>query len=292
VLWLEVPPDRLDVNVHPTKREVRFATDDELFGLVAGACAKPLASFSPPFTVVRGSGASEPRWADRVREKAVDPSQLGLLLAPAQSAAPETPPAEGEPAAAPATPEPELWQLHRTYILAPVRGGVVIVDQHAAHERILYEEARERLEGASGSSQQLLFPALVDLTRAQFELLLEVGPWLQQLGWDVAPLGPPTVVINGVPSGNRHERPGLLLQDLLDGMSEEESDAHADIAERLARSWACHAAIKAGDPLSGEEMRTLVDRLFGTTRPHGDPHGRVTYVRLDLDELHRRFGRT
>jgi DNA mismatch repair protein MutL len=291
VLWLEVPPDRLDVNVHPTKREVRFATDDELFGLVAGACAKPLASFSPPFTVVRGSGASEPRWADRVREKAVDPSQLGLLLAPAQSAAPETRPAEGEPAAAPATPEPELWQLHRTYILAPVRGGVVIVDQHAAHERILYEEARERLEGASGSSQQLLFPALVDLTRAQFELLLEVGPWLQQLGWDVAPLGPPTVVINGVPSGNRHERPGLLLQDLLDGMSEEESDAHADIAERLARSWACHAAIKAGDPLSGEEMRTLVDRLFGTTRPHGDPHGRVTYVRLDLDELHRRFGR-
>jgi len=294
VLWLSVPSERLDVNVHPTKREVRFAADDELFGLVAGACARPLASYSPPFTVVRGHGG-EPRWAEQVREKPVDPSQLGLGLAappapPAAGAADSTPAAAAGPAEAAAS-EPELWQLHRTYILAPVRGGLVIVDQHAAHERILYEEARERLERGGGASQQLLFPALVDLSRHQFDLLMEVGPWLEQLGWDVVPLGPPTVVIQGIPSGLRHERPGQLLLDLLEGLGESERET-VDVSERLARSWACHAAIKAGDPLTPEEMRALVDRLFATSRPHGDPHGRVTYVRLALDELHRRFGRT
>jgi DNA mismatch repair protein MutL len=296
VLWLTVPPDRLDVNVHPTKREVRFADDDSVFSLVASTCAAPLSSLYPPFTVVSGSSPREepqPAWADRVRETPRDESQLGLAL----PAAPAPTPSAGSAAPAPAaavTSEPELWQLHRTYILAPVRGGLVIVDQHAAHERILYEEARARLEGTQGTSEVLMFPSLVDLTRDQFELLLEVGPNLRQLGWELAPMGAPTVVIHGVPAGLRVSDPQQLLRDLLDGIGESpgSSTAQDDVLERLARSHACHTAVKAGDPLTREEMRSLVDRLFATTRPHGDPHGRPTFVRLDLDELHRRFGRT
>jgi DNA mismatch repair protein MutL len=287
------------VNVHPTKREVRFADDNGVFALVAGACAVPLARLQPPFTVVRGGAAEggEPRWADRVREK---PGQTSLGFEPARSAADPraAAPGEGTPGAAtqpdqaaPAV-EPELWQLHRTYILAPVRGGLVILDQHAAHERILFEEALGRLHGKAGVSQQLMFPALADLSRDQFDLLLELGPWLKQLGWDLRPLGPPTVVIQGVPSELKIERPGQLLQDLLDGVSESTGrGAHEDLGEHLARSFACHAAIKAGDALSQSEMRALDDRLYEKSRPHGDPHGRVTFVRLDLDELHRRFGR-
>ena len=298
-VWLRVGPERLDVNVHPTKREVRFADENGVFGLVAAACAVPLAKLQPPFTVVPGgaSAGAEPAWADRVREK---PGQtaLGLDLpvrppgGPAVSPGAPTgaEPAGGLPAA---EPEPELWQLHRTYILAPVRGGLVILDQHAAHERILFEEAMGRFHGAPATSQQLMFPALADLSRDQFDLLLELGPWLKQLGWDLRPLGPPTVVIQGVPAGLKAERPGRLLQDLLDGVSESSGrDTHEDVAEHLARSFACHAAIKAGDALTQAEMRGLIDRLFATSRPHGDPHGRVTFVRLDLDELHRRFGRS
>ena len=289
VIWLRVPPARLDVNVHPTKREVRFADDDHLFSLVAGACAIPLAGLHPPFTVVRG-GAPEPAWADRVREGPSQQTHLGLGVGAPAPATPVVTAAAG--AGATATEEPELWQLHRTYILAPVRGGLVIIDQHAAHERVLYEEALERLAGERGAAQQLLFPALVDLSRDQFELLLELAPQLAQLGWDVAPLGAPTVVIQGVPSSLKTDRPGQLLQDLLDGVSEDTGrDASEDTTERVARSWACHAATRAGDALTREEMRALVDRLFATSRPHGDPHGRVTFVRLDLDELHRRFGR-
>lgn len=312
VVWLTVPPDRLDVNVHPTKREVRFADDDSVFSLVAAACAQPLASIHPPFAVVHGGpheGAEGalPAWADRVRERPGEAgsSQMPLLLpvpgGDSAADAPVAPPGGNvAPAAAAArTPapdagaaEPEMWQLHRTYILAPVRDGLVIVDQHAAHERVLYEAAIARLRGGQGASQGLLFPALVDLSRAQFDLLLELGPNLERLGWDLSPLSPPTVVIKGVPPELRVERPGQLLQDVLDGVSEGGPTAQDELLERLANSHACHAAIRAGEVLTRAEMRALVDRLFGTSRPHGDPHGRPTFVRLDMAELHRRFGRT
>src|SRR6185369_2552437 len=239
-LWLTVPPDQVDVNVHPTKREVRFADDDAVFALVAGACAQHLAHLHPPFTVVYGL-SPEPRWAGRVAEGPREQTSLGLDSPAAPAATPET----AAPPVSEVSPEPELWQLHRTYILAPVRGGLVIVDQHAAHERILYEEACARLETRQGESQQLLFPALVDLEHDRFELLLELGPSLQHLGWDLSLLGPPTVVIQGVPLGLASERPGELLRDILDGVSSDSgTDAAAEVSERLARSFACHAAVK------------------------------------------------
>jgi DNA mismatch repair protein MutL len=319
-VWLTVPPDRLDVNVHPTKREVRFADDDQVFSLVAAACAQPLATIHPPFAVVGGPGhpltgvAAEARrhataeWPDRVREGGSSGGQMPLLLPveggePRADVAPMSPgvrtpivldPAGGGGPSAPtmAPADIDIWQLHRTYILAPVRDGLVIVDQHAAHERILFEQALERLKGGQGPSQGLLFPALVDLSRSQFELLIEVSEPLRRLGWELAPLSPPTVVIQGVPAGLRVDPPGRFLQDLLDGVNEGGRSAEDERLERLASTHACHTAIRAGDLLSREAMRALVDQLFATSRPHGDPHGRPTFVRLELSELHRRFGRT
>jgi len=307
-VWLSVPPERLDVNVHPTKREVRFAEDGAVLSLVAGACARPLANLTPPFAVVRGGG-TEPLWGDRVFERTPPqgavafgvPSREAAMVGAESPLGTATDAAPGEPGASgradthstPAGDAPDLWQLHRTYILAPVRGGLVIVDQHAAHERILYEQARARLEGHVGVSQQLLFPTLVDLSQSQFDLLLELGPWLKQLGWDLSPLGAPSVVVRGVPPEITAEHPGRFLQDILDGVSESTGrTSDQDVAEHVARTYACHAAVKAGDALTPVEMRALVDRLFATSQPHGDPHGRVTFVRLDLEELNRRFGRS
>jgi len=313
-LWLTVPPDRLDVNVHPTKREVRFADDREVFSLVAAACARVLAELHPPFSVVAGGTGGA--WGDRVRDHgagagghpvrgAVESSSPVALAPELPGLAPTARAAPGEagadtPQTSPARPattstgvEPELWQLHRTYILAPVRGALVIIDQHAAHERVLYEAARARLQGTRGTSQQLLFPVLVDLSRSQYEHLLELGPWLQQLGWNLSLLGPPTAVIQGMPAEVKDEDPGAFLIDLLEGVAEETARTPADdVAEHLARVHACHSAVKAGDPLTPAEMSALVDRLFATDLPHGDPHGRATFVRLELAELHRRFGRS
>jgi DNA mismatch repair protein MutL len=240
VVWLTVPPDRL--RCERASDQARGALRRRRHGLLAGrgrVRAQPLSAIHPPFSVAQGGEDALPAWADRVRERPAAPStgQMPLLLPVPGGAASDAPvaiPAGGgtapeatdEPSPASAatasatTSEPEMWQLHRTYILAPVRGGMVIVDQHAAHERILYEEAIARLRGGQGGAQGLLFPVLVDLSRAQFELLLEVGPLLQQLGWDLSPLSPPTVVVKGVPSGLRVDRPGQLLQDVIDGISE------------------------------------------------------------------------
>ena len=184
-----------------------------------------------------------------------------------------------------------LWQLHRTYIVAQIKGGLVIVDQHAAHERVLYEEARRILAGGRGSSQQLLFPLAVDLTADEFEVLLETEAQLRKLGFDIKGSGKNRIVVRGIPAGLRAWREGQLLHDILDGITKEAGES-TTAEERLARSFACHAAVKSGDALSLEEMNHLVDELFSTSMPQGDPHGRLTFVRVSLEEIERRLGRS
>jgi DNA mismatch repair protein MutL len=188
----------------------------------------------------------------------------------------------------------DLWQLHQTYVLAPIAGGLLIVDQHAAHERILYEEARARFAGRETSSQGLLFHQSVDLSRDQFDLVLEIMPALEKLGFEMSALSPPTVLVRGVPPGIGARDAGVLLRDVLDGLGENHgrSTARDEPWDRVAKSFACHAAVRAGDRLSREAMNHLNDRLFATELPHGDPHGRPTFVRVDLHEMNQRFGRS
>jgi DNA mismatch repair protein MutL len=352
VVDLRIDPASLDVNVHPTKREVRFSHDDQLFSFVSRSAAQPLSRLTPRYEAGRpgapagasGAGASgagtsgtaspsPPSLEDLVRDRGPQTSlwsssPWSASQAPPLSALPRVServgPAEtraeagdiprditpsGLPtdasassastssAHAPSRPTPvlaNLWQLHETYILAPVSGGLVIIDQHAAHERVLYEEALDRMRGASGTSQLFLIPLLVDLTRAEFELVLELMEPLSRLGFDLAPISPPSVLVRGAPSGRAGRDPGQLLRDLLDGMGEDRGRPLPDdeLADRLAKSYACHAAVRAGEPLTIEEMNRLVDKLFATSLPHGDPHGRPSFVRVDLRELGQRFGRS
>jgi DNA mismatch repair protein MutL len=292
LVMLEVPPEAVDVNVHPTKREVKFAEEGFVRSFLTGVVKDTLVRTSrQAFGDARGAAWMRreviPELSNVVADAAsgyeVDSTQLSLL---GDSDMPVQTSAVG---AGPAAMVP-LWQLHRTYILAQIKGGLVVVDQHAAHERILYDEARRMLAGGNGPSQQLLFPMVVDLTADEFEMLLDTEAQMRKLGFDIKASGKGRVAVRGIPAGLRAWREGQLLHDILDGMTKE-SGAGATAEERLARSFACHAAVKAGDALTLEEMNHLVDRLFSTSMPQGDPHGRLTFVRVSLEELERRLGR-
>ncbi|MGH7680806.1 MAG: DNA mismatch repair endonuclease MutL, partial [Candidatus Eiseniibacteriota bacterium] len=191
-----------------------------------------------------------------------------------------------------AEPEIPIWQLHDRYLLAPIRGGLVIVDQHAAHERILYEEAQVHLIGEAGASQHLLFPRLLDLTPAELDALLKLEPHARRLGYDLSLMGERQVAIRGVPASLQEDVAVDALKRLLSGDDGHASwDAEEPPEERIAKTYACHAAVRSGQTLNPEERRALFDRLFATSLPHGDPHGRPTYVRVAMEELDRRFGR-
>jgi DNA mismatch repair protein MutL len=336
ILALELDPASVDVNIHPTKREVRFAREDAVFGFVAQTVSRPLSLLAPRYAPSGHETPGPPTLAQLTHE---DRRQPNLFAGPAAAAGPRLPgglaviagggslhggtgataPGGGlslvgggaAPAAdipggaagdagaaadeAPASARlPDLWQLHDTYILAPIAGGLLIVDQHAAHERILYEEARARLAGRETASQGLLFTQSVDLSRDQFDLVLEIMPALEKLGFEMGALSPPTVLVRGVPAGIGAHDAGVLLRDVLDGLGEHHgrSTARDEPWDRVAKSFACHAAVRAGDRLSREAMNHLIDRLFATGLPHGDPHGRPTFVRVDLHELNQRFGRS
>ena len=167
---------------------------------------------------------------------------------------------------------------------------MVIVDQHAAHERILYEEARAHLYGGTGASQVLLFPRVVDLTPAELDALLMLEPHLRRLGYEASLFGERQVAVRGVPAAIPEEAAIDSLRAVLASV-DTLGEGGEPPEEHIAKSFACHAAVRSGQALGPVERRALFDRLFATSLPHGDPHGRSTYVRVSMEELDRRFGR-
>ena len=222
-------------------------------------------------------------------EDGEDESQLAFFV-------PEGRPGEerepgGELEAAP----PELWQLHDAYLLAATREGLLIVDQHAAHERVLFEEIMERFEGErEGASQRLLFPITVRLDPAEYSAVEELEGLLRSTGYEVSPFGDRTVIIHASPNPHPYFDAERCFREMIDELTHGSPlvDSARNQHERIAKSLACKGAIKAGQPLSQEEMSELFDRLFATELPGHDVHGRPTVIRLSLDELERRFGRT
>jgi len=185
-----------------------------------------------------------------------------------------------------------IWQLHNKYILTQIRTGLMIVDQHVAHERILYERAQLRFQNAVPSSQQLLFPHTMTLAPGDFSLAKELLPDLELLGFQVKVFGKNTLVLEGVPPDVKAGSEATILQDIVDEFKNNQNRIVLDARDNLAKSFSCKAAIKAGDKLTESEMRSLIDQLFGTSMPYVCPHGRPVIVKVPLTELDRRFMRT
>jgi DNA mismatch repair protein MutL len=185
-----------------------------------------------------------------------------------------------------------VWQIHNKYILSQIKSGLLIIDQHIAHERILYEKILATFENNLPSTQQLLFPQTIELTPADIILVKELAESLQSMGFVFKIFSKNTVVIDGLPSDVRVGDERKILMDVLDEYRTNEQRGILDIRENLAKAFACKAAIKAGDKLNTFEMNSLIDQLFATTMPYACPHGRPIVIKLTLEELDKRFGRT
>jgi len=173
-----------------------------------------------------------------------------------------------------------------------VRSGLVIVDQHVAHERILYERVLANFENSLPVIQQLLFPQTLELPAGDYALVKDLEPHLRQLGFDLKVFGRNTVVIEGIPADVKPGSEQKILTDVLEDFKANEHASVIDVRDRLAKSFACKAAIKAGDPLNAQEMTVLIEQLFLTNMPYVCPHGRPVVIRIPVEELDRRFGRT
>ena len=191
----------------------------------------------------------------------------------------------------PGQTDPKIWQLHNKYIICQIKTGLMLIDQHVAHERVLYERAVDIMDNNVPNAQQLLFPQKVELKPWEFEIYEEICDDLRRLGFNFGTLGMRTVMIEGVPQDMRNGSEAYILQDMIQEYQRNAEKLKLEKRENLAKSYSCRNAIMSGQKLSLEEMRSLIDRLFATKMPYVCPHGRPVIIRISLDQLDRMFGR-
>ena len=294
-LAVELPGDLVDVNVHPAKAEVRFRDRWPVERAVEAAVRRALGSVeSAPSLGVRIWPAPAPQpgaAAVDVEVLRAAPEAGGALFAagPAVALADEP---DAAPAARDAEPSvPPLLQLRRTYMMFERDEGVVLIDQHSAHERVLFEQFMAQLTGGHAPSQRLLFPLTLHLGPAEGDAFDASRDSLERLGFEVESFGGHTLLVRAVPAPHPRFDAERCLRDTLAALSGGRDAGTAGRHERLAATVACKAAVKAGDALSAGEMRALYLALGRTTLPAHDVHGRATIVQLGWDEIERRFGR-
>jgi DNA mismatch repair protein MutL len=329
ILFLTIDPRKVDVNVHPTKMEVKFENEGSIYKIILTAIRKTLSHHDLiPKVEIKETISDGEKLGSQFRSRLANTNQEEVnwkeLLRPATpleklsqestrssgfpSTHAKTDNSFGEPTAGIGSRLDQLqeknepmvssindfpvWQLHNKYIVVQVESGIMIVDQHAAHERILYEQVSERLNRSDSKSQQLLFPHTIQFTVADSALVKQLLPLLDKLGFSLKLFGNTTVILDGVPIDIKPGEEGKILQDTLDLYKDDEQNPKIEPRERLAKSYACKAAIKSGDSLNSNEMRSLIRRLFDSKVSLVCPHGRPVIIKLSLSELDRRFGRT
>ena len=274
-LFLDLPGDVVDVNVHPAKLEARFKDKYFVEKAVTEAVRKALV----PLDAAAGSA---PAWAG-LDKPLPDVAVLELFGAGSEP---------GGGGAGGRSHEPELIQVFDTYLLFQTDDAVVIVDQHSAHERVLYEQVMRQLNGDGAPAQRLLLPLTLELSATELEAVEAHRELLHRVGYELEPFSGRTVVVHTAPNPHPRFEAGRCLQELVADLAGGRFGGWANRLERFGATYACRAAIKAGHHLDPVEARELVVRLLTSTLPAHDVHGRPTIVQLPRAELERRFGRT
>ena len=298
-LWLDLPPDALDVNVHPAKTELRFRSADAIRGLVIGSLQRALGAGAGPVSPQpwRSSGqrpslALLPPLPGGPRFTGFAEAQLPLAGLPAARGA-----LGAETAALPdAGTHPlgaALAQVLDTYIIAAAAdASLILVDQHAAHERLTHEALRGQLLEGGVSSQPLLLPAVVDLPQADAARLVEAASALARLGLELEGFGPGAVLVRAMPAALGGADPAPLVRDIADELVEGASTALETRLDSVIARMACHGSIRAGRRLSLPEMDALLRQMEATPRAATCSHGRPTFLKLSRKEIERMFGRS
>jgi DNA mismatch repair protein MutL len=273
---LAVPPGDVDVNIHPSKSEVRLAGEREVHASLYRAVANALAAAQFQSRTLDDAAISS-------AAPALDDQGPAMFPLPATPAPDSTPMLSALPALR------VFGQTNATFIIAEGPQGLYMIDQHAAHERILYDRLEEQVSAGTIPSQPLLEPVALDVTPLQMQALEENAELLGRLGFLLEPFGNGACLVRAVPALTRAGGPMELVSEVL---AELETLPEPVIAqERALSSLACHAAVKAGQSLDVREMREIVEQLERTRRPSTCPHGRPTMIHLSHSQLEREFGR-
>jgi DNA mismatch repair protein MutL len=321
-LFIEMPPEMVDVNVHPTKAEVRFREQSLVHEVVRRALMDALGQGgvpqlqlksevmvqSPIAVAIPGmlaSGAYPNRWvpnAGRATSETAyprDPLPPSRItddtrpsLAPSHGSDPSATPSEVGAQVADIRPMIPLGQFRDTFIIAVDDEGVAIIDQHVAHERVLFERVMQKLTAGRLEAQRLLVPLIVDCAPAAHQALLARAVEIERLGFEIEEFGPSSIKVSAVPALLETEDSATALLALADDLEGLDRGAKVqDALQRIAATTACHAAVKANDPLTYEKMTHILDELRATAYSTVCPHGRPVMLRLTRREIEKNFDR-
>src|SRR5690606_26135232 len=322
VLFIDIDPKHIDINVHPTKTEIKFDDERTIYAIIRAAVKQSLGAhnITPSldfdqdvnFHAITSSGlnfdrtpqsdrnyaqfkttpresANVAHWEQmfEISKKEISDYSGGEIpdfgnaeAVTFESAANRKPSQKELYATGQEEDTQNIFQIHNQYIASQIKSGLMLIDQQAAHERILYEKYSHALEKRSGVSQQFLFPQTLSLNPSDFALVMELEPEFRALGFVFNIFGKTDIVINGIPADIAGSDEKNLFEGLVEQFKKNKSELSIDKRENLARSMARRAAIKPGQKLSAAEMRTIIDQLFACTNPNYSPHGQVIFYIL------------
>jgi DNA mismatch repair protein MutL len=286
ILFVEIDPRQVDVNVHPTKREVKFADNSLVMQAVRDAVRGALEVSN----IGKGEEAREEIRGEMVEMGRADQLPISNISSGFLALQPNTGIDQAEITITDTQPLTPIYQLMPTYIVATDGKELVLIDQHAAHERILYDQLSGKK--GPGSSQLLLVPETIELSVGETMALLSNLDNLKGIGFEIAEFGGNSFIVRAVPAVSAKVPVKQLLLDIVTELLEAGSSSQLEVKkENIRKLVACHSAIKAGDKLAAQEMAQLIRDLYATENPQTCPHGRPTLIRFTLEELSKRFGR-
>lgn len=322
-IYLEVDPKSIDVNIHPTKTEVKFEDERSIYAILQSAVKQSLGRYNITPTIDFEQETSfqvAPIPRDRVIEAPTihpNPNYNPFSLSPEQSDFGSRKVEQQEVAALDnmyqqlgnkvahltVTSEPVQtnfsedlgntdeklpYQLHGRYIINHIKSGFIVIDQRRAHQRILFEQAIVDLANNQIARQQLLFPITLDFSQQDIALLQSVSEKLNGMGFDLSEFGKGTVIVNGIPASLSEDEISSSIDEILNGLKNE-GNADLKLEEKIARSMAKAASVKQGIRLNIEEMKAMIDQLFACEQPYYSPTGKPTIVTISMDELEKKF---